>query len=204
MINEWDNEWQLIPSVNFADTVPGLGPLMFNELISAGTTPLGFMLLDSAKCVGGSARRLTRRNLAQADGELTYRKFKTGFVIELTAQLWETVESPACDGVLRELSDLLAGYLEACANNDAQLVWQPSAWPVDGPEPNPRLLDQARSMGPSGNDASGSGFVSVTTQRDEGSPLTEVTFAFLSPFPYVTDYMNWPASPDENASSVDT
>jgi len=200
MIVEWDIPFFLISPVNAADTSPGLAPLPFNTLASEGSAPLGYYLLDPARCSSGAARRITRNNLAQADGEITHRKFKTGYVIELTTQLWQQKGSegePACAGVLREMADLLSEYLEAIANTDGQLVWFPSPWPTDGPAPNPRMLDKARSMGPSG--VGDSGFVSVVTEKDTDSPLTTVTFALLSALPYVTDYMNWPDSPDEVA-----
>jgi hypothetical protein len=93
------------------------------------------------------------------------------------------------------MADLLAEYLETMANNDGEVVWFPSAWPEGEDPPNPRVLDRARSMGPSAS--GGESIVAVVTEKDSGAKLWDVTFAFLSPFPYVTDYMNWPASPDE-------
>lgn len=194
---EWDVEFLLIPSVNAAGTTPGLVGLPFNELVSVGEAGLGYFFLDSSKCSAGAARRITRNNLAQADGEITHRKFKSGYIFEINTQLWETTEDPACAGSLRVMADILAEYLEAVANNDGQLVWFPSAWPEGSDAPNPRLLDQCRSMGPSGNDATGASFVSVVTEKDENAKLWDVTFALLSPFPYVTDFMNYPDSPDE-------
>jgi hypothetical protein len=115
--------------------------------------------------------------------------------MELNTQLWETRTDPACAGTLREMADLLAEYLETMANNDGEVVWFPSAWPEGEDPPNPRVLDRARSMGPSAS--GGESIVAVVTEKDSGAKLWDVTFAFLSPFPYVTDYMNWPASPDE-------
>lgn len=208
MILEWDNPFLLISPVNAADTSPGLGPLPFNAQAYSGTNPLGFFLLDPARCSSGAARRITRNNLAQADGEITHRKFKSGQVVELNVQLWERSGIggvPACAGALREMGDLLGEYLEAIANVDGQLVWQPSAWPgpPDGKAssvgqagyPNPRMLDRARTMGPSGDGSAG--FVSIVREKDPDGPLTTVTFALLSALPYVTDYMNWPDSPDQ-------
>lgn len=201
---EWDVEFLLIPSVNAADTTPGLEPLLLNGLAMIGTTPLGRFLLDSSKCSSGSARRITRNNLAQANGEITHRKFKSGEVIELNVQLWETEHDPACAGTLRKMADTIGEYLEAMANNDGRVVWFPSPWPDDADPPNPRMLDAARSMGPSGNDATGASFVSVVTEKDENAKLWDVTFAFLSPYPYATDFMNWPADPDEIAEFADS
>lgn len=197
MILEWDRPFVLISPVNAAGTYPGLGPLAINALVELGGDPLGYFLLDPSRCSSGAARRVTRNNLAQADGEITHRKFKSGYVVELNMQLWERTGAegvPACAGALRQMGDLLGEYLEAIANNDGQLVWWPSPWPADGPAPNPRMLDMARSLGPSGD--GGAGFVSVVREKDADGPLTAVTFALLSPLPYVTDYMDWPDSPD--------
>ncbi len=198
---EWDSiDFLLIPSVNAAGTAPGLSPLPLNSLVTWNSTALGYFNLDRTKCQAGAARRITRNNLAQADGEITHKKFKSGYVVELNAQLWEKTGLegvPACAGVLRKMGDVLGEYLEAIANDDGQLIWFPSTW-IGDPTPNPRMLDAARSMGPSGNDSGGGGsFVSVVVEEDAENGLVDVTFALLSKFPYLTDFMNYPTSPDE-------
>lgn len=204
---EWDSiQFQLIPSVNAAGTAPGLPPLLINDLTVWNSTDLGYYMLDRTKCQAGAARRITRNNLAQADGEITHRKFKSGQVIELNMQLWERIGSegqPACAGVLRKMGDVLDEYLEAMSNNDGQLLWFPSTWAGD-PTPNPRMLDQARSLGPSGNDSSGSSFVSVVVNEDPENGLVDVTFAFLSRLPYLTDFMDYPTTPDATATFTTT
>lgn len=207
MILEWDGiEFMLIPSVNAAGTAPGLSPLPINAEVIWNSTHLGYYMLDRTKCQAGAARRITRNNLAQADGEITHRKFKSGYVIELNMQFWEQIAEsgqPACAGVLRKMGDVLGEYLEAMANDDGQLIWFPSTWAGD-PTPNPRMLDQARSMGPSGNDSTGSNFVSVVVAEDPEGPLVDVTFALLSPLPYLTDFMNYPTTPDETTTFTST
>jgi hypothetical protein len=207
VILEWDGiEFQLIPSVDAAGTAPALSPLLVNAEVVWNSTHLGYYMLDRTKCQAGAARRITRNNLAQADGEITHRKFKSGYVIELNMQLWDQIGEggvPACAGVLRKMGDVLGEYLEAMANNDGQLIWFPSTW-VGDPTPNPRMLDQARSMGPSGSDSSGSSFVSVVVEEDPEGPLVSVTFALLSPLPYLTDFMNYPTTPDETTSFSST
>lgn len=207
MILEWDGiQFQLIPSVGAAGTAPGLDPLLINDEMLWNSSHLGYFMLDRTKCQAGAARRITRNNLAQADGEITHRKFKSGYVVELNMQFWDEVGSegrPACAGTLRKMGDVLGEYLEAMANNDGQLIWFPSTWEGD-PTPNPRMLDQCRSMGPSGNDSSGSNFVSVVVTEDPEGPLVDVTFALLSPLPYLTDFMNYPTSPDEVTSFTNT
>ncbi len=203
MLTEWDGiDFMLIPSVNAAGTAPGLPALPLNSLVTWNSTELGYFMLDRTKCQAGAARRITRNNLAQADGEITHRKFKSGYVMELNVQLWDEIGAggvPACAGVLRKMSDVLGEYLETIANDDGQLIWFPSTW-IGDPTPNPRMLDAARSMGPSGNDSSGSSFVSVVVEQDPGNGLVDVTFALLSKFPYLTDFMDYPTTPDETTT----
>jgi hypothetical protein len=198
MILEWDVPFQLVPSVNNAGTTPSLPSLGINQLLTVEATPLGYLLLDPSKCKAGASLRITRNNLAQADGEITHRKFKTGYVMELNAQLWETIPDgePACAGALRVLGDLLGEYLDAMLNDDGQLIWQPSGWPDPDTLPNPRMLDRCRFMGPSGSETSGSDFVAVDVEKDASTPLTDLTFALLSPLPYITDFMDYPTTPD--------
>jgi hypothetical protein len=178
VIVEWDNDWDLISP---------FGTLGLNKLVPYKSGELGYYLLDPARCQAGAARRITRDNIAQADGEITHRKFKTGYAIELNIQLWETLTQPACGGVLRQMADLLDLHLNAIENTDGRLVWTPTDWPQGGASPpGRRILDKARSLGPSGSGAGG-GFVAVVTEKDTESPLTSVTFAVLSPLPYVMD-----------------
>jgi hypothetical protein len=183
VILEWDVPFELI-------TPQGTLPL--NALASSGTTQLGFYLLDPSRCQAGAARRVTRHNIAQADGEITHRKFKSGHVIELVIQLWQHAQKyesgregqPACDGILRAMGDLLALHLNSIENADGRLQWTPSAIPGQS-QPVDRMFDKVRSLGPSGQGQQG--FVSVIAEKDSGSPLTTVTFALLSPFPYAMD-----------------
>ena len=189
MIVEWDVPFELTldpPSIGSGPDLPGL---LFNQLMSLGTDPLGYYMLDPSRCQAGAAQRITRNNLAQKDGEITHRKFKSGYVIELNVQMWEQIGTegvPACGGVLREMADTLDLYLNSIENADGRLTWQPSAWPVGSPDPNERMLDKVRTLGPSGG-GGGSEFVSVVVEKDPESPLTTVTFAMLSPIPYTMD-----------------
>lgn len=174
MILEWDNSWQLA-------TPEGTLPINQQVYRPSDGAELGFYLLDGAKCRAGAAPRITRDNIAQADGEIIHRKFKTGQVLELTAQLWQNNEMPACGGVLREMGDLLDLHLTAIQNVDGQIQWTPTPFPGDGSLQD-RQFVQLRALGPSGQGASG--FVSVDAEKDESAPLTTVTFAFLTPIPY--------------------
>lgn len=180
MILEWDNAWQL--------TTPE-GNLPINQLASVGTTPLGYYILDRTRCSAGVARRITRTNLPQADGEITHRKFKAGFVLELNVQFWETIGSeavPACGGTLREMGDLLDLHLNAIENADGRIQWEPTTWPGTGPTLGQRMVDKCRALGPSGQGGD-SGFVSVVVEHDAEGPLVNATFALLSPLPYAMD-----------------
>lgn len=175
MILEWDNPWEL-------QTPQGTLPL--NAIASSGTTPLGYYMLDPSKCAAGAGRRITRSSIPQAGGEITHRKFKTGYVVELHVQLWEAIGDagvPACGSVLREMGDLLELHLNSIENDDGRLVWTPSASPAI----NDRMVDKARILGPSGS--GDSGFVGVTVEKDPEGPLVVVTFALLSPLPYAMD-----------------
>lgn len=179
MILEWDNPWELVSPA---------GTLLFNQPMSIGTTPLGYYVLDRTRCSAGAARRVTRTNLPQADGEITHRKFKSGQVIELNVQFWQTIGEgavPAKGGTLREMGDLLDLHLNAIENADGRLMWEPTSWPSSGPVLSERMVDKIRSLGPSGQ--GDSGFVSVIVEQDAESPLVVATFALLSPLPYSMD-----------------
>lgn len=158
------------------------GDLPFNTLASNGTTPVGYYLLDSTACMAGTARRVTRTNIAQAGGEITHKKYRSGYAMELTAQLWETSGidgKPAEKSVLREMADFLMLHLNALDNEDGRIRWAPSG-------ANERMLDRVRMLGPSIDGAGSS--VSVVVSKDAATPLRTVTFALLSPFPYAMDY----------------
>ena len=175
MINaEWDVPFEL--------QTPA-GNLPFNTQASTGSGPLGFYKLDKTKCSTGATRRVTRNNIAQADGEITSRKFRSGYVMELNVQLWEDEYTPACGGVLRKMCDNLGLYLNSIDNEDGRIVWQPSTYPGD-PVPVERMLNAVRILGPSGDGPSG--FVTVLQELDD-SPLVTLTFALLSPLPYALD-----------------
>lgn len=180
MIVEWENPWSL-------ETPAGTLPL--NQEVKIGTQHLGYYILDRSRCSAGAARRVTRTNLPQADGEITHRKFKQGYVVELNLQFWDTIGEggrPACGGTLREMADLLDLHLNAIENADGRLFWEPTTWPASGPTLDQRMLDKVRSLGPSGQ--GDSGFVSVVVEHDAEGPLVTATFAVLSPLPYAMDF----------------
>lgn len=174
MILEFENPWQL--------QTPQ-GTLEFNKQITVAPGLKGAFILNPARCQGGTARRITRTNIAQASGEITHRKFKQGYVVELNAELYEEYpgENPACDVLLRAMGDLLSLHLEAVENNNGRLVWTPSA----NPAVNDRMLVGARALGPSGIE--GGSFVAVAVEREGSGTIVAVTFAFLSDRPYAID-----------------
>lgn len=161
------------------------GQLPINQQALLNSSPLGYYMLDPSLCSTGTARRVTRTNIAQADGEITHRKFKTGYIMELTMQLWQDPvhELPACGYVLREMIDLLMLHLNSIENADGRIQWTPSANPpLSIPD---RMLDKARILGPSGQGQTG--FVSVVAQKEAGNEITQLTFALISPYPYALD-----------------
>lgn len=179
MIVEWENPWQLVSPA---------GTLQFNADVSLGTTPLGHFLLDRTKCSAGAARRITRTNLPQADGEITHRKFRSGYVLELNVQFWDYGKGAlACGGTLREMADLLDLHLNAIANADGRILWEPTSWPDDGLVLSQRMVDKVRSLGPSGLGGDSS-FVSVVVEQAADGPGADATFALLSPLPYAQDF----------------
>lgn len=126
---EWD--------VDFILSTP-YGDLPFNSLASSGTTPVGYFMLDSTACIAGTARRVTRTNIAQAGGEITHKKYRSGYAMELTVQLWETIGEggkPAERAVVREMADLLMLHLNSIDNADGRIRWAPSG-------ANERMLDR--------------------------------------------------------------
>jgi len=165
------------------------GDLPFNQNVVIGTSPLddlGYFMLVPEDCQAGIARRVTRTNLAQADGEITHRKFKTGYVVQLTAQLWKRIGAdgePACAGDLRAMIDYLGLILNSIDNEDGLLVWQPSE--RAGETILARELAQVRILGSSGE--AQSNFTTVVVSKEAGSPLISVTFALICPLPYAQD-----------------
>lgn len=167
---EWD--------VPFILSTP-YGDLPFNSLASSGTTPVGNYLLDSTACHAGTGRRVTRTNIPQAGGEITHRKYRTGYAMELSVQLWEDTATPACQAVLREMADYLMLHLNSIDNEDGRIRWAPSG-------ANERMLDRVRFLGPTLD--GGGGGISVSVAKGGDAPLVTVGFALLSPFPYGMDY----------------
>lgn len=158
------------------------GDLDLNSLASIGTTPLGYYVLDPAACKAGTARRVTRTNIAQAGGEITHKKYRSGYSMELTLQLWETIGDagiPAQRETLVAMGDHLMLHLNGLDNEDGRIRWTPSGFPE-------RMLDRVRMLGPSIDGAGNA--VSVVATKDAAAPLTTITFALLSPFPYAMDY----------------
>ena len=177
-------EWLIPFELSVPDPIGGATIVLpFNQQAYslASSDPLGWYMLDPAKCSAGTARRVTRTNIAQADGEITHRKFKTGYVMELTMQLWEDPEAEiACGATLVEMIDQLMFFLNAIENADGRIQWTPTGYAGGD-----RMLDAVRVLGPSGDGQSG--FVSVVQSIDENESLVSLTFALITPFPYAND-----------------
>ncbi len=145
-------------------TNPYSGNLSFNEQTSSG-----IYLVAQDGCNFGIDVRSTTDNVPQSDGSILHTRFLTGTQVQMTVQLWETLNELACEGeLLVEMLDTLSGALRSLLNagdNEGRL-----AWTVDGG--NDRMLDDARLL--------------VYPTFTPGPPPT-VTFTLDSGFPYAQD-----------------
>lgn len=130
----------------------------------------GLYLLDNQACKFRIGTRVTKDHIPQFDGDILHYRFLTGVEIDLSIQLWETVDHPACDELLLEMLDSLGGALRSLLNagdNQGRLAWE---IPSGG---NTRMLDDIRLL----------------TYPDEviSGPLTTVNVTIDSRYPYAQD-----------------
>ena len=131
-------------------------------------TASGIYLFDPAGCSLDFTIRSTTDNVPQSDGSILHTRFLTGANMPLTVQLWQDLDTVACDSLLREMLDNLSGALRSLINagdNEGRIAWE-----VDGG--NERILDDARLL--------------VYPTYQEGSPGV-VTFTLDSKYPYAQD-----------------
>ena len=145
-------------------TNPFNGTLSFNV-----QTASGIYLLIQDGCDFKIGVRSTTDNVPQADGSILHTRFLTGTTIEMTVQLWETLNEIACSGTLLvEMLDELSGALRSLLNagdNEGRLTWEIAGG-------NDRMLDDVR--------------LAVYPVFTAGPPPT-VTFTIDSEFPYAQD-----------------
>ncbi len=145
-------------------TNPYNGTLTFNE-----QTGSGIYLLIQEGCNFQIDVRSTTDNVPQADGSIPHTRFLTGTQMQLTVQLWETLNEIACEGeLLVAMLDDLSGAVRSLLNagdNEGRLAWE-----IDGG--NERMLDDVRLL--------------VYPTFTPGPPPT-VTFTIDSQYPYAQD-----------------
>lgn len=131
-------------------------------------TGFGIYLLDPSGCSLDFSIRSTTDNVPQSDGSILHTRFLTGATMPLTVQLWQDVDTVACDSLLREMLDNLSGALRSLINagdNEGRIAWE-----VDGDAD--RILDDVRLL--------------VYPIYQEGTPSV-VTFTLDSKYPYAQD-----------------
>jgi hypothetical protein len=121
----------------FVLTNPYNGTMSFN-VVGAG----GFFALDNKQCQFRIFPRVTKSNIPQFDGSILHKRFLTGAEVDLTIELWEDEETPACGTLLTEMLDELTGAFRSLLNagdNEGRL-----SWPASGN--NQRILDDVRML----------------------------------------------------------
>lgn len=147
----------------FILTNPYNGTMSFNVVTDR------FFALDNKQCQFRIFPRVTKSNIPQFDGSILHQRFLTGCEIDLTIELWEDKETPACDSLLAEMLDDLTGAFRSLLNagdNEGRL-----AWPVAGQ--NERMLDDVRML--------------TYPVVSVGEVLTVVKVTIDSQFPYAQD-----------------
>ena len=145
-------------------------------------TASGIYLFDPAGCSLDFTIRSTTDNVPQSDGSILHTRFLTGANMPLTVQLWQDLDTVACDSLLREMLDNLSGALRSLINagdNEGRIAWE-----VDGG--NERILDDARLL--------------VYPTYQEGSPGV-VTFTLDSKYPYAQNLSEATPSAFSNGAS---
>jgi hypothetical protein len=183
--------------INLLQGTTGAGPS------GADTGPQ--WLLDATKCQAGSAKRVTRDNSPQNNGEIVHRHFKTGLIMQLGMIAANVTQlpiggpggsageyEPAYGNQLVDLDDQLMLVLDRIENEDGILTWSPTG------HANRSMLG-ARWLGPDG--LGGAAFTAVLEAR-ENDVFTTVQFALLCQYPYIVDSQLCCAYIDADTPSV--
>lgn len=137
------------------------GTLELNEVAWDGEPVWPRYQCVPASCDLGWQARVTRTDIAAADGSILGKGFATGVEVNMVVECWEEFEQPACGTVLTEMMDTLRGHLFALLK-DTQGVGRLTADVPDATIPvtlldrrmvddiqlaeiaNPKLVDQVR------------------------------------------------------------
>jgi hypothetical protein len=156
-----------------------LGTLDLNTPISVASGE-GILLLNPQASSTSIGLRSTDTNLPQKDGEQLHTRFFQGYTMTLAVQLWQSLEEPACDELLQDLTDELMRHIRALANppkwaTGPVLVQDPRIyWTPDGE--SQRMLKNVRL----------SGDTEATITMEE-SGITQIVFVVKSGYPYAWD-----------------
>lgn len=141
------------------------GSLLLNQ-----QTAGGIYLLRPDGCGFDIQVRSTKDNVPQGDGSILHHRFLTGTEMPLAIQLWEDINTLACDELAEEMIDLLTLHLRGLLNagdNQGRLSWD---IPSGG---NDRMLDDIRLL--------------VYPELTLNGNVYEVTTTIDSEYPYAQD-----------------
>lgn len=133
-VPDWTQQFRL---TNPYTTAQGDDWLYFNT-----QTASGIYLLDQKACAVNFDVRSTKLDVPQGDGAILPERFLTGAVADLSVQLWENSNVPACDELLQAMLDDLTGAVRSLLNagdNEGRLSWTL-------PDNTDRMVDDARLL----------------------------------------------------------
>jgi phage-related protein len=108
------------------------------DLEDGGTTLNGY-IHEAGSCDVGLTVRSTVENIPQGDGDQVHSRFKGGYVMRLSWQLWDD-GAIAIGTTRREMYEELMLHLNAVLNDDGRYQWTPSGSGED------RILDGLRLL----------------------------------------------------------
>jgi len=157
--------------------------------ISVNADPLGYAFVPEL-CVAKYAVRSSKDPIPQADGSILHRRFKTGYEIALTIELWTSKDTIACDDDVTEMGVELDGVLSSLLNagdNEGRLIWTPSG---AGTFPGPRMFDDVRLL-----------VEPVSNQQAQGA--IRVQFVLDTQYPYAIDQTQQAISTTDGTETIE-
>ena len=146
------------------------GTLNLNAAVTLDSET-GLYLLNPQACKSQTPLRVTNTNVPQKDGSQLHHRFYEGEEMILAVQMWDALDSPACDTLLQLMTDELMQHIRGLTNppippNDARILWTPEGEAQ-------RMLKAVKL-----NDT-------TETTLEEGA--SQVVFTVKSPYPYSMD-----------------
>ena len=105
------------------------GTLNLNAAVTLDSET-GLYLLNPQACKSQTPLRVTNTNVPQKDGSQLHHRFYEGEEMILAVQMWDALDSPACDTLLQLMTDELMQHIRGLTNppippNDARILWTP-------------------------------------------------------------------------------